>query len=353
MEFRLLGPLEVRDGEALVAVGGGKRRSLLALLLLHPAEVVPAERLIDELWSGRPPPTAAKSLQVHMSQLRRDLARADGGRNGGVLVTRGNGYVATVDPADVDVHRFERLAARGRRVLRAGELAAASERLRAALALWRGPALLDFAYEAFAQGDIARLEEERLEVLEDCADAELALGRHGELVGELQALVRAHPYRERPRTQLMLALYRGGRQADALQAYREGRAELASELGLEPGPSLRELEADPHPRSGAAAHAAGRRRADAVEARRPAGRGGRRRSPAAGDDAADRSGRRPRRAGAGCAGRRARRPRGSTRRAGCSRPAPRRRGGSRAVGRAPGSPRPRAPPPPPRARPPP
>ncbi len=244
MEFRLLGPLEVADAGRSVAVGGGKRRSLLAVLLIHPNQVVSAERLIDELWGERPPATAAKSVHVYVSQLRKELGPAAGTRNGGdVLLTRGNGYVARVGPRDLDTLRFEALLADGRRALAGGDPARASIKLAQAMGVWRGPPLADFAYEPFAQPEIARLEELRLVALEARIEADLALGRHAEVVGELEGLVAAHPLRERLRGQLMLGLYRCGRQAEALQAYRDGRSLLVSELGLEPGPELRALEA--------------------------------------------------------------------------------------------------------------
>jgi DNA-binding SARP family transcriptional activator len=215
LDFRLLGPLEVFDGARAVVIGGGKRRSLLALLLLHGNEVVSADRLIDALWGERPPPTAAKGLQVYVSQLRKELQNgAD--RDGDVLVTRANGYLLVLGPDDVDVQRFERSVNAGERALAAGEPDRAAQRLRQGLALWRGPPLADFTYEAFAQQEIARLDELRLVALEQRIDADLALGRHAQVVGELEALVREHPLRERIRAQLMLALYRCGRQAEAL-----------------------------------------------------------------------------------------------------------------------------------------
>jgi DNA-binding SARP family transcriptional activator/streptogramin lyase len=241
LDFRLLGPLEVFDGTRAVVIGSGKRRSLLAVLLLHRNEVVSADRLIDELWGARPPPTAAKGLQVYVSQLRKELQ--NGADRDGVLVTRANGYLLVLGPGDVDVHRFERAVDAGERALAAGELDRAAERLREGLALWRGPPLADFAYEPFAQQEIARLEELRLVALEQRIDADLALGRHAQVIGELEALLRDHPVRERIRGQLMLALYRCGRQAEALEAYRDGRRRMNDELGLELGPELRELEA--------------------------------------------------------------------------------------------------------------
>src|SRR4051794_724266 len=212
MLFHLLGPLEVLDGDAVVDVGGGKRRALLALLLLDANRVIPAERLIDGLWAGRPPPTAAKSLQVHVSHLRRDLAARNGAGDHELLLTRGGGYVLRAGDDDVDIRRFERLVADGAAALAADDAAAARSLLAAAEGLWRGPALADFAYEPFAQAEIARLEEQRMVALEGRIEAELALGRHGAVVAELDALVRAHPLREGLRGQLMLALYRCGRQ---------------------------------------------------------------------------------------------------------------------------------------------
>jgi DNA-binding SARP family transcriptional activator len=237
MDFLLLGPLEVADDHGHVTVGGGRRRALLAILLLHRNEVVPADRLIDELWDGEPPPTAAKALQVHVSGLRKDLAS-----NGTALRTRAGGYVLEVDPGDVDIARFERAVAAGERARAEGHERDASDRLREGLAMWRGPPLVDFAYAAFAQEEIARLEELRMSALEERIDADLALGRHRQVVAELEQLVHATPLRERLRGQLMLALHRSGRQADALEAYREGRRHSVEELGLEPGSGLRELQ---------------------------------------------------------------------------------------------------------------
>jgi len=241
MEFRLLGPLEVLDAGQQVAVGGHKRRALLALLLLHRNEVVPAERLIDELWDGRPPTTAAKGLQVQISQLRKELARVSH-PNGAALLTRASGYVLQVPPETVDIDRFERALADGERARAAGRPEKALAHLSEALELWRGSPLVDFAYEAFAQDEIVRLEELRLVAAEERIDAELALGRHHQVVAELQRLVGVNPLRERLRAQLMLALYRCGRRADALEAFRDDRRVSVEELGLEPGPELRRLE---------------------------------------------------------------------------------------------------------------
>ncbi|HYH88907.1 MAG TPA: BTAD domain-containing putative transcriptional regulator, partial [Solirubrobacteraceae bacterium] len=241
MYFQLLGPLEVSDQERLVAIGGGKRRSLLAVLLLHANEVVSAERLIDELWGERPPATSAKSVQVYVSQLRRELRGEP--PNGELLLTRSNGYLLRLGHDDLDVRRFERTLAEGERALAAGEARRASEKLGEALGFWRGPPLADFTYEPFAQREIARLDELRLAALEQRIEAALALGRHAQVVGELEGLVQEHPLREGLRGSLMLALYRCGRQAEALEVYRAGARRLRDDLGLEPGPALRDLEA--------------------------------------------------------------------------------------------------------------
>ncbi len=235
MEFRILGPLEVWDAGGEVSLGGPKPRALLALLLLHPNEVVPTDRLIDELWGEGPPEDAAGALRVNVSRLRKALAHD-------VLTTRSPGYVLRVEPDAFDLHRFERLVEEGRNLLARSLAADASARLRGALSLWRGPALADFTYESFAQAAIARLEEIRLSAVELRIDADLALGRHDELVGELESLVAEHPLRERLRGDLMTALYRSGRQADALDAYQDARRALVDGLGIEPGIALQELE---------------------------------------------------------------------------------------------------------------
>jgi DNA-binding SARP family transcriptional activator len=235
MEFRILGPLEVWDGGCEVSLRGPKPRTLLAALLLHPNEVVPADRLIDELWGEDSPERAAAALRVNASRLRKALPQD-------VLATRSPGYVIRVEPDELDLLRFERLVDEGRSLLARGLAADASDRLREALSLWRGPALADFAYHSFAQAAIARLEEIRLAAVELRSDADLALGRHDELVGELEALVAEHPLRERLRRSLMTALYRSGRQAEALDAYQAARRTLVDELGIDPSPALQELE---------------------------------------------------------------------------------------------------------------
>jgi DNA-binding SARP family transcriptional activator len=235
MEFRILGPLEVWAEGVEVSLGGPKQRALLVLLLLHPTEVVPTDRLIEELWGEDSPERAAAALRVNVSRLRKVLPQ-------GVLTTRSPGYVIRVEPDELDLHRFERLVDEGRSLLARGLTADASERLREALSLWRGSALADFAYESFAQAAIARLDEIRLAAVELRIDADLVLGRHDELVGELEALVCEHPLRERLQMYLMTALYRSGRQAEALDAYRDARRALVDELGIDPSPALQELE---------------------------------------------------------------------------------------------------------------
>src|SRR5262245_32235175 len=218
MNFKVLGPLEVLDdGGRALDVGGQKRRALLAILLLHANEVVSSDRLIEALWEGEPPETAQKTLQVHVSRLRKAL-----GRNR--LETIGFGYRLQIDDDELDLHRFHHFAADGEP--------------HRALALWRGPPLADFSMQRFAQLEVARLEDLRLACLEERIDRDLAAGRHAALVGELEALVSEHPLRERLRAQLMLALYRSGRQAEALEAYHRTRRYLDEELGLEPGEDL-------------------------------------------------------------------------------------------------------------------
>ena len=235
MDFRILGPLEVRVGERVLPLSGVRQRTVLALLLLRAGEVVSSDRLIDELWGERPPPSGIDALQVHVSRLRKLLPE-------GTVVTEGRGYRLAVAGEQIDAGRFERLAGEGRAALVEGDPERSARLLRDALDLWNGPALADFAYEPFAQGEIARLEELRVGTLEERIEADLACGGAAELVGELEALVGAHPLRERLRGQLMRALYRSGRQAEALQAYQDARHALVDELGIEPSPALRDLE---------------------------------------------------------------------------------------------------------------
>ncbi len=235
MEFRILGPLEVVENGRELALGSRKQRALLALLVLHAGKVVSRDRLIDDLWHGDPPAAAETTLRAHISRLRSALGASR-------LLTRAPGYTLVVAPEELDAARCERLLAEAREEFAHGHPAAAAERLRAALGLWRGSVLADVAYEPFAHGEIARLDELRLAVLEERIEADLALARHADLVGELEALVAEHPLRERLRGQLMLALYRSGRQADALESYRAARRVLTEELGLEPSETLRDLQ---------------------------------------------------------------------------------------------------------------
>ncbi len=230
IEFRILGPLEVVGDDGPVALGGQKQRALLALLLVHSGEVVATERLVNELWGERPPKTATTSLQNFVSHLRKLLGPE-------TLETKAPGYILRVDRDRFDLARFEALSAEARRA----EPKERAKLLREALALWHGPPLADLAYETFAQSEIRRLEELRLEAVESRIDADLELGAGGELVSELEALVVQFPLRERLRAQLMLALYRSGRQADAIQAFHHARRELVDELGIEPGPALKEV----------------------------------------------------------------------------------------------------------------
>jgi len=252
MEYRVLGPFEVRAGGRLVELGGDKPRALLAILLLHRNEVVSVDRLIDELWGESPPTTAVRTLHGYVSRLRKAL-NGNGARSAsagdasarsgnGVLVTRGHGYVLQVEPGELDLERFSELADQGRDALAADRPEEAASTLRDALGVWRGAPLAEFAYDPFAQSAIAQLEELHFGAVEDRVEADLALDRAHSLVGELRDLVARQPLRERLRGQLMLALYRCGRQAEALEVYQEFRRVLSEELGLEPGPGLQKLE---------------------------------------------------------------------------------------------------------------
>jgi DNA-binding SARP family transcriptional activator len=242
MDFRILGPLEVLEDGRRLELAGSKSRALLALLLLHANETVTRDRLIDELWGEHPPGGAAKTLQMHVSRLRKALTSHDATGSPGPIVTREAGYELTIDPDDLDASRFERLVSEARGELAAGRAEPAVARLEAALALWRGAPLGDLAYESFAQAETARLDDLRVAALEQLIDAKIALGRHADVVEQLDVLIREHPYREGLRAQLMLALYRSDRQAEALQAYQDARRALVDELGIEPGERLRELE---------------------------------------------------------------------------------------------------------------
>ena len=240
MELRILGPFEVCDDSGRkVAVPAGRERALLAVLLLRRGEVVSMDALVDALWGDEAPSTAVKAVQGYVSHLRRVLETVPGARD--TLITQPPGYLLRVSDEDVDARRFEALAADGWRALE-DDPEAALAIFGEALALWRGPALVDFAFAEFAQREIRRLEELRLETIEGRFEAMLRLGRHGAVVAELETSVAEHPLRERLRGQLMLALYRSGRQAEALETYRRGRRLLADELGLEPGADLQRLE---------------------------------------------------------------------------------------------------------------
>jgi DNA-binding SARP family transcriptional activator len=230
IEFRVLGSLEILDEGKPVSIGGRKQRMVLAMLLLEAGRVVSSDRLIDAVWGDEPPRTATTSLQNSISQLRKRLGSD-------MLVTKPRGYQLKIEPEQLDLTRHRRLLeeARGAEPVRRSEL------LRTALELWHGPALAELAYEPFAQSEVARLEELRLTVIEQRIDADIAVGRHAEVVGELETIVAEHPLREQFRGQMMLALYRAGRQAEALSCYQEGRQKLVAELGLEPSPALQNL----------------------------------------------------------------------------------------------------------------
>ena len=241
LEFLVLGPFEVRvDGRAL-ELGAAKQRALLALLALNANELVSVDRLIDELWGERSPATASHSIQVYISQLRKVLTRA-GEAAAEVIASRPPGYLLHVPPDKFDLRCFEQLSEQASSARANGELADAADLFREALVLWRGRALGDLLDEPFARVGAARLEEVRLAVMERRIDVDLALGRHADVIGELEQLVVEHPLREGPPGQLMLALYRSGRQAEALDAYHRLRRRLSDDLGLDPSPALRQLE---------------------------------------------------------------------------------------------------------------
>jgi DNA-binding SARP family transcriptional activator len=243
MDFRILGPLEALQEGRVVMLGGSKQRALLALFLLHANETLSTDRLIDELWGEHPPATAAKTVQVHISRLRKALAGGAGnGSRDGMVVTHEHGYELQLDLEHLDAHDFGRLVVEGSSELAAGRAERAASTLERALSLWRGTPLADLAYEPFARRGIAQLGDLRVTALEQLIDAKLALGAHAEVVGRLETLIDENPYRERLHAQLMLALYRSDRQAEALQVYQDARRKLVEELGIEPGQQLRELE---------------------------------------------------------------------------------------------------------------
>jgi DNA-binding SARP family transcriptional activator/tetratricopeptide (TPR) repeat protein len=236
MQVRILGPFRLEDGGRQITVGGVRQRAVLADLVLNANEVMPSEQLLVELWGEDSPPSAANALQAAISRLRRVLPA-------GRLITTARGYMLRLFPAELDVAQFEQLIFEGRDALAAGTATEAVQLLDQAMTLWHGPPLTDFRYEPFAQAEITRLEELRLACLEERNEANLALGSAGALTAELGRMVTDHPLRERLRGQLMLTLYRSGRQADALEAYRQFRSTLTEDLGLEPSSALRELQA--------------------------------------------------------------------------------------------------------------
>jgi len=245
MQFRILGSVEVALDDRPLNVGGYKQRAALVVLLLSPNRVVLADRMIHELWGEEAPRQAAGSLQAYISNLRRVLEPDRAPREPARLLrSQPGGYLLAVEPGQIDAWRFEQLAGEGRGRLRAGHPGAASEALTKALEEWRGPALAEFRDEPFASAEAARLEELRAVALEDRIAADLARGEHGAVIAELQGLVAQEPLREQLWAHLILALYRSGRQGDALAAYRSCRRTLDEELGIEPGPTLRQLERD-------------------------------------------------------------------------------------------------------------
>jgi DNA-binding SARP family transcriptional activator len=235
MNYGVLGPLEVRDGDRPLSLGGARQRALLAILLVRPNEVVSSDQLADAVWNGEPPASAANVVQGHVSDLRKMLGRE-------AIATRGAGYQLVVEPERIDLHRFERLVGEGTRALTDGRASDASAQLCEALDLWRGRALADIADNDLLGAEARRLDELHFLAVERRVEADLALGRHAELVGELESLVAQHPHRERPRAQLMIALYRSGRQAEALDVYRRARTTIVDELGLEPSAVLQNIE---------------------------------------------------------------------------------------------------------------
>ena len=242
LHFRILGPLEVAGDAGPLPLGGPRQRAVLAFLLVHANEVVPVDALAEGVWEGRPPESATATLRTYVSHLRKVLDPSASEAAGQVLVTRPPGYLLRVAPGQLDSHRFEQLLEEGRRAQLDGAPDLALSRLNTALRLWRGPALADFAAESFARAEAARLEGGRLTALEERIEAQLALGLHSELVAELESLAGAYPLRERLWGQLMLALYRAGRQAEALGVYQQTRAMLAEEMGIDPSPALRDLQ---------------------------------------------------------------------------------------------------------------
>ena len=237
--FRILGPMEAGAGTAVAPLGSPKQRALLAILVIHLGEIVPTDKLIDLLWGDRPPRTAAHSVQIYVSEIRKALEPSGGGS---LIVTRQPGYQLQATPETVDAHTFEQLVEEGTSLVRAGDREAGAAALRSAMRLWRGPALSDFAYEEFAQPYIRRFTDLHLDAIEDLAAVDLEDGRTTEVLPPLEAAIREDPLRERSRELLMLALYRSGRHAEALRTYQRLRELLAEELGLDPSPPLQRLQ---------------------------------------------------------------------------------------------------------------
>src|ERR1700691_3383632 len=238
LEFCLLGPLVVRCGGVVLPVPRGRQRPVLAVLLLNAGRVVSVGEIAETLWGPAPLPSASATVRNYVKRLRRVLGDAGQAR----IVTRSPGYVIRVDPGELDVARFEVLLEGARDAARGGSWEAAADQARAALALWRGEPLADVESEALAPREVPRLAELRLQAAELRIDAELHLGRHGVVIAELERMAAAHPLREHLHARLMLALYRDGRQAEALAAYQHARRVLVAELGVEPGAELRELQ---------------------------------------------------------------------------------------------------------------
>lgn len=236
MRFRALGAVQVWDGTSWSNIKAPQQRAVLAVLLTRPGRVVSTERLVDEIWPHKPPRAAVNTVQTYVLRLRRMLDDES------MLTTKGQGYQLLAAGDDIDIQVFERLVSSGRDALARGRLAAGAELLSAALALWRGPAMADVPDSPTVAAEAARLELHRIAAFEDLAEARLNLGGHADVVDALQRLVDEHPFRERLRGQLMLALYRCGRRVDAMEQYREGRRVMRGELGLDPGPLLSWLE---------------------------------------------------------------------------------------------------------------
>ncbi len=242
MKFAVLGSIEVIEGDTRLELGGVKQRAILGYLVLHANKLVPTSQILNAMWDGVPPPTARKMVQNAVSGIRRVLTCAADPANAPSLRTHPPGYQLRLNPHDVDLYQFRQLAREGRNALADDEPGRGVELLRSALSLWRGRALADLVEAGICWSELTAIEDERLSALEDRLDAELACGRHREITPELEVLTATEPLRERLCRQFMLALYRSGRQADALRVYRRTREALVDGLGLEPGRELQELQ---------------------------------------------------------------------------------------------------------------